>query len=114
MEIEVRKRRWSYVMESSVQPLDPSRVSVLLAELCGGNQTAADELFPVIYDELRARARRFLRIGGSGARLRATEVVHEAYLRLVDQATVDWRGRTHFFAVAAKMMPSPEARSLEV
>jgi RNA polymerase sigma-70 factor, ECF subfamily len=83
---------------------DHSRVTALLGELCGGNRAAADELFPLIYEELRSRARRFLRVREAEGRLRATEVVNEAYLRLVDQATVDWRGRTHFFAVAALVM----------
>jgi RNA polymerase sigma-70 factor, ECF subfamily len=91
-------------MDASGLSGDPARVTALLGQLCGGNRAAADELFPMIYEELRARARRFLRVGESDGKLRATEVVNEAYLRLVDQATVDWRGRTHFFAVAALVM----------
>jgi RNA polymerase sigma factor (TIGR02999 family) len=80
----------------------PARITALLGRLCEGNRAAADELFPLIYDDLRARARGYLR-GGDG-RLQATELVHEAYLRLVDQSSADWRGRTHFFAVAAIAM----------
>lgn len=81
---------------------DPTRVTVLLGELCDGNRAAADELFPLIYDDLRARARGYLR--GADGRLQATELVHEAYIKLVDQSSADWRGRTHFFAVAAIAM----------
>ena len=81
---------------------DPARVTLLLGQLCEGNRAAADELFPLVYEDLRKRARRYLR--GSDGRLQATELVHEAYLRLVDQSSADWRGRTHFFAVAAVAM----------
>jgi RNA polymerase sigma-70 factor (ECF subfamily) len=89
-------------MELRVDPVDPVRVTALLGELCGGNRAAADELLPLVYDDLRMRARNYLR--GSDGRLQATELVHEAYLRLVDQSSADWRGRTHFFAVAAIAM----------
>lgn len=89
-------------MDGHVEHHDPARVTALLGELCGGNRAAADELFPLIYDALRARARNYLR--GSDGRLQATELVHEAYLRLVDQSSADWQGRTHFFAVAAIAM----------
>jgi RNA polymerase sigma-70 factor (ECF subfamily) len=89
-------------MELHVDPVDPVRVTALLGELCGGNRAAADELLPLVYDDLRMRARNYLR--GSDGRLQATELVHEAYLRLVDQSSADWRGRTHFFAVAAIAM----------
>ena len=77
-------------------------MTVLLGELSGGKRSAADELLPLVYDDLRARARGFLRRGNG--RLQATELVHEAYIKLVDQSHADWRGRTHFFAVAAIAM----------
>jgi RNA polymerase sigma factor (TIGR02999 family) len=89
-------------MDLHVEPYDPARVTALLGELCGGNRAAADELLPLVYDDLRLRARNYLR--GSDGRLQATELVHEAYLKLVDQSSADWRGRTHFFAVAAIAM----------
>ncbi len=81
---------------------DSSRVTLLLGELAGGKRSAADELLPLVYDDLRARARGYLR--RADGRLQATELVHEAYLKLVDQSHADWRGRTHFFAVAAIAM----------
>lgn len=59
---------------------------------------------PLVYDELRAVARRFLRAERAGHTLQPTALVHEAYLRLVDQSRVDWQGRTHFFAVGANVM----------
>ena len=89
-------------MDPHVEPLDPARVTALIGQMCDGNRAAADELLPLVYDDLRVRARNYLR--GSDGRLQATELVHEAYLKLVDQSRADWRGRTHFFAVAAIAM----------
>ena len=65
--------------------------------------TAAD-LFPRVYKELRRLAATYLRQERAGQTLQATALVNEAYLRLVDQTRVEWRGRTHFFAVAAQAM----------
>lgn len=73
----------------------------LLADLSRGNKAAADRLLPVIYDDLRAMAERLMREERSGHTLQPTALVHEAYLRLVDQTRVEWRDRAHFFAVAA-------------
>ena len=64
----------------------------------------ADELLPLVYDELRRLARGFLARERPGHTLQPTALVHEAYLRLAKQSRVDWAGRTHFFAVGAKMM----------
>lgn len=64
----------------------------------------ADELMSTVYDELRRLARGYLKHERSGHTLEPTALVHEAYLRLIDQTRVDWRGRTHFFAVGAQMM----------
>src|SRR4030095_3407488 len=61
-------------------------------------------LVPIVYAELRAIAHRQLAIGGRGGTLATTALVHEAYLKLVDQAQGEWRDRTHFFAVAALAM----------
>ena len=69
-----------------------------------GDGSAADRLLPLVYAELRARARRYLRSGRSGDTLQPTALVHEAYLRLVGHAPEHWHGRTHFFAVAAIAM----------
>lgn len=69
-----------------------------------GDGRAADELMPLIYDELRTLAARALDREAAGHTLQATAIVHEAYLRLVGQQSVDWKGRAHFFAVAAQMV----------
>lgn len=73
----------------------------MLVDLSRGNKAAADRLLPVIYDDLREMAERLMREERSGHTLQPTALVHEAYLRLVDQTRVEWRDRTHFFAVAA-------------
>ena len=74
----------------------------ILADLCAGREKAADRLLPLVYDELRALAASYLRQERSGHTLQPTALVHEAYLRLVDQTSVEWQGRAHFLAVAAE------------
>ncbi len=82
------------------------RVSRLVAALAdsGGGGPAADDLAPLLYDELHRIACRLMSGESPGHTLQATAVAHEAYLRLVDQPRVEWRGRTHFLAVAAMAM----------
>jgi RNA polymerase sigma-70 factor, ECF subfamily len=63
-----------------------------------------DELLPYIYDELRRRAARYLRRERVNHTLQTTALVHEVYLKLVDQKSVQWKDRGHFFAVAAQAM----------
>jgi RNA polymerase sigma factor (TIGR02999 family) len=70
-----------------------------------GDKVAADRLLPLVYDELRALAAGVLRGQRKGHTLEPTALVHEAYLKLVDQ-TAPWEGRSHFFGVAAKAMRS--------
>jgi RNA polymerase sigma-70 factor (ECF subfamily) len=65
---------------------------------------AAEKLLPVVYAELQRRAQLYLRRERAGHTLDPTALVHEAYERLVDQSRVDWRGRTHFVAVASQVM----------
>ncbi len=65
----------------------------------------ANELVPLVYDELRRLAADYMRRESPAHSLQATALVHEAYMRLVDQEKVDWQGQTHFLAVAAQMMP---------
>lgn len=65
---------------------------------------AAEVLLPLVYDEMRRLAAGYLARERKEHTLQPTALVHEAYLRLVDQARVDWRGRTHFFAVGAQVM----------
>jgi RNA polymerase sigma-70 factor (ECF subfamily) len=82
---------------------DPDEVTRLLEALGAGDGDAANRLLPVVYDELRARARYYLRSGKPGDTLQPTALVHEAYLRLAGQPA-GWEGRTHFYAVAAMAM----------
>lgn len=79
-------------------------VTALLAEWSRGNANALNELLPLVYAELRRVAARQLRREREGFTLQPTALVHELYLRLVDQRHVDWRDRAHFFGVAAQVM----------
>ncbi len=88
-------------------PAPPStshEISQLLAEWSDGNQAALDQLYPLVYDELRRLAHRYLRRERKGHTLQTTALINEAYLRLVDQRHIRWENRSHFFGIAAKMM----------
>lgn len=82
----------------------PPEVTRLLVQLTDGNRTVLDELLPLIYDELRRLASHYLRRERSDHTLQATALVHEAYMRMVDQSRVRWQNRAHFFGVSAQMM----------
>ncbi len=79
-------------------------VTRLLIELSNGDRDAVDLLLPVIYDELRKLAANYLRRERPDHTLQPTALVHEAYIRLVDQSRVNWQNRAHFFGVAAQIM----------
>jgi RNA polymerase sigma factor (TIGR02999 family) len=79
-------------------------ITALLDDWGRGNHRALDKLLPLVYAELRRIARRQLRQERVGHTLEPTALVHEAYLRLVDQRQVDWQNRVHFFGVAAQVM----------
>jgi len=79
-------------------------VTRILQDWGKGDQQALDRLMPLVYAELRSLARRYLRRERSDHTLQATALVHEAYLRLVDQSGVTWQNRAHFFGVAAQAM----------
>jgi RNA polymerase sigma factor (TIGR02999 family) len=79
-------------------------VTGLLKEAQGGDRAALDELLPLVYRELKGIASRQLAGERPGHTLQATALVNEAYLRLVDQHSVDWRNRAHFFSIAAETM----------
>jgi RNA polymerase sigma factor (TIGR02999 family) len=81
-----------------------SDVTALLVDLEAGNPRALDELIPLVYAELRSLAASYLRGEGEGATLQPTVLVHEAFLRLIDQRTATWQNRAHFFGVAARVM----------
>jgi RNA polymerase sigma factor (TIGR02999 family) len=83
---------------------DPGDVTALLLQLDGAGDRVVDRLLPLVYDELRAIAGARLRAERPGHTLSATALVHEAYLKLVDQERVDWKNRAHFFAIAATAM----------
>lgn len=79
-------------------------VTELLVEWGHGNKAALDQLFPIVYDELRRLARSYLRREAAGHTLQPTALVHEAYLRLIDQRSVSWQNRAQFFGLSAQMM----------
>ena len=68
------------------------------------DKESLDKLMPAVYDELRRQAARYLRREQPGHTLQTTALIHEAYVRLVDQHNVQWQNRAHFFGVAAQMM----------
>jgi RNA polymerase sigma factor (TIGR02999 family) len=79
-------------------------VTALLADWSGGNKDALQQLTPLVYDELRRLARRYLARERRDHTLQSTALVHEAFLKLVDQKNVRWQNRAHFFAIAAQMV----------
>ncbi len=79
-------------------------VTRLLCAISDGDQQAVASLLPLVYDELRAAAQRLLNQERANHTLQPTALVHEAYLRLVDQSEQGWESRGHFFGVAAKAM----------
>jgi len=86
--------------------MDPSSgdVTVLLAQLTKGNEEAGAKLIPLVYAELRRLAASYMRRERVDHTLQPTALVHEAYLKLVEQRSVDWQGRAHFFGIAAQVM----------
>ena len=87
-------------MVDSVRP-DSTEI---LSRLTRGEAGALESLVPLVYEELRARAAGYLRQERRDHTLQPTALVHDVYLRLIDQSRVDWRGRTHFLCIAATEM----------
>src|SRR5438132_11580846 len=85
---------------------EPSRgaITALLLEWSHGDAEALQKLVPLVYGELKRVAERSLRHERAGHTLQPTAVVHEAFLKLVDQQRVQWKSRAHFFAIAAQAM----------
>jgi RNA polymerase sigma-70 factor, ECF subfamily len=81
-----------------------NEVTRILDEWKGGDRGAPERLMPFVYDELRRLARSFLSRERAAHTLQPTALVHEAYLRLVEQTRVNWQNRAHFYGVAASMM----------
>src|SRR5215469_13201985 len=79
-------------------------VTKLLVNWSKGDQSALDELMPLVYGELRRLAGAYLRRERSNHTLQSTALVNEAFMRLVNQRDVQWRNRAHFYAIAAQMI----------
>ena len=88
------------LLRMSSQP----NITELLVGYQGGDKEALDQLMPIVYDELRRQAARYLRREQAGHTLQTTALIHEAYVRLVDQRNVQWQNRAHFFGIAAQLM----------
>jgi RNA polymerase sigma-70 factor (ECF subfamily) len=86
------------------QVTPPEDITQILQEVSGGNREAPARLMPLVYDELRRLADHYLRRERPDHTLQPTALVHEAYLKLIDQTRVDWQNRAHFFGVAAQLM----------
>jgi len=82
----------------------PHSVTALLLDWSDGNKESLDKLIPVVYHELRRQSARHLRRERREHTLQTTGLIHEAYLRLIDQKNVRWQNRAHFFGIAAKLM----------
>ena len=95
-------------MTPAVPPSTPSNtasnVTQLLVDWRNGDQAAFEQLMPVVYDELRRIAKRYMSREASHHTLQTTALVNEAYLRLVNQQDVEWQNRAHFFAISAQIM----------
>ncbi len=83
---------------------DSQQITQLLVQWSGGDQTALDDLMPIVYDELRRMAKAFMRGQESGHTMQTTELIHEAYLKLAGNDQKDWKNRAHFFGVASRAM----------
>jgi RNA polymerase sigma factor (TIGR02999 family) len=83
---------------------DPGEVTALLRAWHAGDEGAYARVTAILYDELRSRAKRYMRGQRAGESLQATALVHEAFLRLHETRQVDWDDRNHFLAVAARTM----------
>jgi RNA polymerase sigma factor (TIGR02999 family) len=82
----------------------PKDVTQLLLAWNGGDRAALDRLIPLVYEELRRTAKRYMRRERAGHTLQTTALVNEVYLRLIDADSVRWQDRAHFFAIAAQLM----------
>lgn len=80
------------------------KITQMLREWSDGNREALEELMPLVYDELHRQAARYLRRERPDHTLQTTALIHETYLKLIDQRDMNWESRTHFFAIAANLM----------
>ncbi len=82
----------------------PHEITALLAAWSDGDRAALDQLMPLVYDELRRMAHRYLGRERAGHTLQSAALVNEAYLKLIGEQNMNWQNRAHFFAVAAQLM----------
>lgn len=82
----------------------PQQVTQLLLAWGGGDQAALDELMPLVYEELRRLAHQCMSRERPGHTMQTSALVNEAYLRLIDQKSIHWQDRAHFFGIAARLM----------
>lgn len=87
-----------------VAPDGPNQVTSLLMDWQGGNKAALDQLMPLVYHELRKLAGGYLRSERPDHTLQPTALLHEAYVRMIEQEMPHWQSRAHFFGVAARLM----------
>lgn len=83
---------------------EPQEITQMLLELTDCNEEVVNQILPHIYDELRRLASSYLRRERSNHTLQPTALVHEAYMKLIDQSRVKWQNRAHFFGIAAQVM----------
>lgn len=86
------------------EPQTPSDATLLMAQVAGGDRSAADRLLPLVYDQLRKAAQLQMAEERANHTLSATALVHEAYLKLIGPREIPWAGRSHFYAAAAESM----------
>jgi len=79
-------------------------ITEILSRSTGGQPDDTDRLFSLMYDDLRRLAGRFLKNEPMRNRLSSSSLVHQAYMRMIDQSRINWRGKTHFFAIGATVM----------
>jgi RNA polymerase sigma factor (TIGR02999 family) len=79
-------------------------ITRMLQEWSDGKREVINDLMPLVYDELHRQAKRYLRRERQDHTLQTTALIHEAYLKLIDQRNVEWESRTHFYAIAAQAM----------
>ncbi|HQU91712.1 MAG TPA: sigma-70 family RNA polymerase sigma factor [Pyrinomonadaceae bacterium] len=84
--------------------MDPGASTQLLKEWSNGSALVLEELVPLVYMELRKQAARYMRRERPGHTLQTTALIHETYLKLVDQRQADWKNRAHFFGISSKIM----------
>lgn len=91
-------------MKNEMQASETKEITQLLAHWGAGDETALEQLMPIVYQELRKIADGYLRRERADHTLQPTALIHEAYLRLIDQSLPQWQNRAHFFGVAAQLM----------